>query len=70
MSDGFDLSLKNRVVRIWLWLIVPAVIVSVFLALFTDVPDIISGTLPAIAWTVFFIWFYFYKRSQQKEKNI
>ncbi|WP_029053588.1 hypothetical protein [Sporosarcina ureae] len=68
MSDGFDLSLKNKVVRMCLWIVVPAAIIAVLLILLTEVPSIVPTIIPTIAWISFFIWLYFYKRKQKKEQ--
>ncbi|AMQ05277.1 hypothetical protein MKY15_12125 [Sporosarcina sp. FSL K6-1540] len=65
MSDRFELSFKNKVVRMWLIIMVPAVIAEILIMQFTAIP-----VLPSISWTIFFIWLYFYKRKQKKEHSI
>ena len=62
MSDRFELSFKNKEVRMWLIIMVPAVIAEIFIMQFTKIP----GLFPIISWTIFFIWRYFYKRKQKK----
>ncbi len=62
MNNRFELSFKNKVVRMWLIIMVPAVIVGIFIIQFTEFP----GLFPIIPWTIFFIWLYFYKRKQKK----
>ena len=66
MSDRFELSFKNKVVRMWLIIMVPTVIVEIFIVLFTE----LRGIFPLISWTFFFIWLYFYKRKQKKEHSV
>lgn len=65
MSDRFELSFKNKVVRMWLIIMVPAVIAEILIMQFTVIP-----VFPSISWTIFFIWLYFYKRKQKKEHSI
>lgn len=66
MSDRFELSFKNKVVRMWLIIMVPTVIIEIFIMLFTEFP----GLLSIISWTIFWIWLYFYKRKQKKGHSI
>lgn len=65
MSDGFELSLKNKVVRMCLWIMIPATIIGISLILLTELPSIIPSLIPTVAWAIFFIWLYFYKRKQR-----
>ena len=65
MSDRFELSFKNKVVRMWLIIMVPAVIAEILIMQFTVIP-----VFPSISWTIFFIWLYFYKRKQKKEHSV
>ena len=36
MSDRFELSFKNKVVRMWLIIMVPTLIAEIFIFLFTE----------------------------------
>jgi hypothetical protein len=65
MSDRFELSFKNKVVRMWLIIMIPAVIAEILIIQFTKIP-----VFPSISWTIFFIWLYFYKRKQKKEHSV
>ena len=56
MSDRFELSFKNKVVRMWLIIMMPAVIVEILIMKFTKVP-----VFTLIPWAIFYIWFYYYK---------
>ena len=65
MSDRFELSLKNKVVRMWLIIMVPTLIAEILILQFTEIP-----VFTLIPWVIFFIWLYFYKRKQKKEHSI
>ncbi len=65
MSDRLELSFKNKVVRMWLIIMIPAVIAEILIMQFTKIP--VFTTIP---WIIFFIWLYFYKRKQKKEHSI
>lgn len=67
MSDRFELSFKNKVVRMWLLLMIPTVIVQIFLIQFTALPREVPAVIPAIPLTIFFIWLFLHKRKQKKE---
>lgn len=69
MSDRFELSFKNKVVRLWLILMVPTVIVQIYLIQFTEYPRVISGGIPAISLMIFFSWLYFLKRKQKEGQS-
>ena len=50
MNDRFDLSFKNKEVRVWIYINVPFITASVILMLFTEIALIyITGLFPAIA---------------------
>ena len=66
MNERFELSFKNKIVKMWFILMVPTAIVQLFLILFTDVAEIIPVALPVVPLLLFFIWLYFYKRNQKK----
>lgn len=62
MTDRFELSLKNKVVRMWLIIMVPALIVEIVMIQFTNIP-----VFTAIPWGIFFVWLYFHKRKEKRE---
>lgn len=68
MSEGFELSLKNKIVRMCLWIMIPATIIGISLILFTDLPSIIPSLILTVAWVIFFIWLYFYKRKEKEQE--
>lgn len=65
MSNRFELSFKNKVVRMWLIIMIPALIVEILIIQFTKIP-----VFTAIPWVIFFIWLYFYKRKQRRENAV
>ncbi|ARF14716.1 hypothetical protein SporoS204_11505 [Sporosarcina ureae] len=70
MSDGFDLSLKNKVVRMCLWIVVPAAIIAVLLILLTEVPSIVPTIIPTIAWISFLYGCIFINASRRKNNML
>ncbi len=71
MNDRFDLSFRNKEVRVWLVIMVPTVIAEVLLILFSETPtSYVTSLLPLISWTIFFIWRYFYKKKQKKVQSV
>lgn len=61
MSDRFELSFKNKVVRMWLIIMVPAVIAEILIMQFTAIP-----VLPSISWTIFLFGFIFIRGNRRK----
>lgn len=71
MNDRFELSFKNKEVRVWMAIMVPTVIAEILLILFSETPNgYITGCLPLISWTLFYIWRYFYKKKQKKVQSV
>lgn len=70
MSDRFELSFKNKVVRIWLILMIPTTAIQIFLILFTEFPRVIPIIINAIFMIIFFIWLYHHKRNQKKVHSV
>ena len=65
MSDRFELSFKNKVVRMWLIIMVPTLVAEILIMQFTKIPVFTS-----ISGAIFFIWLYFHKRKQKKEHSV
>ncbi|HJF31347.1 MAG TPA: hypothetical protein K8V56_06150 [Sporosarcina psychrophila] len=71
MSDRFELNFKNKEVRIWLVIMIPAMIAGVLIMLFAETKQqYITSSFPVIAWMIFYIWRYFYRRKQKKESSV
>lgn len=67
MSERFELSFKNKEVRMWFYLAVPAFIIGSFLIFYggQNYPYIPLSML-VITWTIFYTWRFFYRRNQKK----
>ena len=71
MSDRFELSFKNKEVRIWMVIMVLATIAGALIVLFTEIQHLfITGSFPVLAWMIFYIWRYFYRRKQKETSSI
>lgn len=70
MSEGFELSFKNKQVRMAFIIMVPTFVAVIFLALMTEIPMIYIEFLPILSWAVFFIWRYLYKKKQRKQESL
>lgn len=68
MSDRFDLSFKNKEVRMYFYLVVPTLIIGIIILLFYDekYPYAPFSLLVAF-WTIFYTWRFFYRRKKKKE---
>ncbi|WP_313894436.1 hypothetical protein [Psychrobacillus sp.] len=69
MSDRFDLSFKNKEVRMWLYLAVPTFIVGSIIILFFDQQKYPYAPLSLLIafWSIFYTWRFFYRRNKKKE---
>ena len=66
MSERFDLSFKNKEVRMWLYIMVPTFITGSLLLIFGDYKDqYIRFSVLVIAIIVFYIWRFVYRRKQK-----
>lgn len=71
MSERFELSFKNKKVRVWLIIMIPTVIIEISLLIFTEIQQgYITGFFPLISWTVYFIWLYSYNRKQKEMQSV
>src|SRR5699024_4375206 len=64
-----ELSFKNKIVRVYFWIIVPAAILNIFLILFTNVPSIITSLFSVVTLVGFFVWLIIYLRKQKNKQN-
>ncbi len=68
--SGFDLSFKNKEVRMWLYIMVPTFIIGSFLLIFGEYKDqYIRFSVLVIAIIVFYTWRFFYRRKQKGKIN-
>ncbi|ASK63963.1 hypothetical protein CFK37_18265 [Virgibacillus phasianinus] len=66
----FDLSLKNNRVRVWLWLMIPAFIITFLLFVFLprELPGIVSVLPLIICYFIYLGWMLFRKEKIRDEK--
>ena len=70
MSERFELSFRNREVKMWVYLMGPIVIVGSLILLFGDHKyQFVRLLLLVIAIITFYLWRFLYKRKQKKEIN-
>ncbi|MEK4521874.1 hypothetical protein NSQ95_10140 [Psychrobacillus sp. FSL W7-1457] len=71
MSERFELSFKNKEVRMWFYLMVPTFIIGSILIFYGEQKyQYIPWLVSVIAWTVFYLWRFFYRKQQNdKVKN-
>ena len=65
MSERFELSFKNKEVRMWCYLAVPATIIGIIIIYYGEQNYQYIPLL--VFWTIFFIWRFFYRRKQKRE---
>lgn len=68
MSERFELSFKNKEVRMWFYLMVPTFIIgSIFIFFGEQQYQYIPLLVLVIAWTVFYLWRYFYRKKRENK---
>lgn len=70
MGERFELSFKNKEVRMWCYIIGPTVVAGVLIPLMGGIEYQyvqISLSLPALI--AFYVWRFLYRRKQKKEMN-
>lgn len=68
MSERFELSFKNKEVRMGFYLAVPTFIIGSLIIFYGEQKyQFICLLLLVIAWTFFYIWRFFYRKKQKKE---
>jgi O-antigen/teichoic acid export membrane protein len=68
MSERFELSFKNKEVRIWFYIAVPYIIIgSLFLFIGGPTYNYVSLILLVIAWITSYTWRFLYRRKQKNE---
>lgn len=68
MNERFDLSFKNKEVRMWLYLMTPTIIIgSIIIFLGKQEHQYIQLLVLVIALAIFYVWRYFHRRKQKKE---
>lgn len=68
MSERFELSFKNKEVRMWCYLAIPTLIIGIIIIYCGEQK---YQYIPLfVFWTIFYIWRFFYRRKQRKEGEI
>ena len=68
MSERFELSFKNKEVRMGFYLAVPTFIIGSLIIFYGEQKyQFICLLLLVIAWTFFYIWRFYYRKKQKKE---
>ena len=68
MSERFELSFKNKEVRMWCYLMVPTFIIGSIIIFYGEQKyQYIRLLVLVIIWTVFYLWRYFYRKKMKKE---
>lgn len=67
MSERFDLSFKNKEVRVYLYLAIPTFILVSILIFYSEKNYQFIPLL--VFWTIFYIWRLFHRRIQTKERK-
>jgi len=69
MSERFELSFKNKEVRMWFYLAVPAFIIGSIFMIYGEqkYQRYIPFLVLVITWTIFYIWRFFYRKKQKQE---
>jgi len=67
MSDRLELSFKNMEVRMWFVMMIPTVIIGALIMVFVGIVyPYIAVSLILIAWIIFYIWRYFYRKKKRE----
>ncbi|WP_342542384.1 hypothetical protein MHH33_16515 [Paenisporosarcina sp. FSL H8-0542] len=70
MSERFELSFKNKEVRMWFYLMGPTVIVGGLILLYGKHKyQYVQFSMLVIAVITFYLWRFLYRRKQKKEIN-
>ncbi len=65
MENRFDLSWKNKEVRMWIYIMIPTAIIGFSILILADYAyQYIAALVPLSAWIVFCIW-----RSKYRKKK-
>ncbi|MFJ5771675.1 hypothetical protein [Psychrobacillus sp. NPDC093180] len=67
MSERFDLSFKNKEVRVYLYLAIPTFILGSILIFYSEKNYQFIPLL--VFWTIFNIWRFVHRRKQKKERK-
>lgn len=67
MNERFELSFKNKEVRMWFYIIVPTFIMGSLILFFASRSyNYVPWIMLIIAWITFYTWRFLYSRKQKK----
>ena len=67
MGERFELSFKNKEVRMWFYIMIPAIVIgNLILLLGGYIYNNVLWILLVIALVSFYTWRYFYRKKQNK----
>ncbi|TQR14771.1 hypothetical protein [Psychrobacillus vulpis] len=71
MSERFELSFKNKEVRMWFYWAVPMFIIGSIIIFYGEqkYQRYVPLLMIVITWTIFYLWRFFYRRKQKKEEK-
>ncbi|WP_342600937.1 hypothetical protein MHB48_07945 [Psychrobacillus sp. FSL H8-0483] len=70
VSERFELSFKNKEVKMGFYLAVPTFIIGSIIIFYGEQKyQYVRLLVLVIAWTIFYIWRFFHRRKQKKEFN-
>ena len=70
MSERFELSFKNKEVRMWFYVVLPSFIIGIlFLCIGGIAYDYILWLLVISAWITFYIWRFFIEKSKKNNPS-
>lgn len=65
MKNRFELSWKNKEVRMWIYIMIPTAVVGFSILIFADyVYQPIASLVILSAWTVFYVWRLQYRKKK------
>ena len=65
MGERFELSFKNKEVRMWFYLAVPTLMIGIIIIYYGEQN---YQYIPLfLFWTIFYIWRFLYRRKRKKE---
>jgi len=67
MSQPFELSFKNKEVRVWIYLLIPMLIVGLIL-IYNNLAQYLFIPL-IVFYGIYYVWRFFHRRKQIEEGN-
>lgn len=69
MKNRFELSLKNKEVRMWIYIMIPTTIIGFSILFFADYTyQYVASLVVLLAWTLYHIWRLHYRKKKIDSK--